>query len=183
MRHRQRAPQAGMPHSPICSLCRMHLETALHLVVNCSFARCVGTDCLLHFGLHFASPAPKEHNSDDWCFRSIGNTSKPAARKINCSDDLWSNVNSRGSILSIGPSRIQPPIRHHQCISWKNGIMEHHRRRWEPTNLPTDGHCRCAQARTSKCEEQRSADAYHGSFSYLMIQTLQTIFRAYTPLH
>lgn len=84
----------------------LHLETALHLVVNCSFARCVGTDCLLHFGLHFASPAPKEHNSDDWCFRSIGNTSKPAARKINCSDDLWSNVNGRGSVLSIGPSRI-----------------------------------------------------------------------------
>jgi hypothetical protein len=56
----------GWPHDPICKLCRIHLETVQHLLLDCSFSAAVRERTFAWNGSIGAAPPTLGRNIDAW---------------------------------------------------------------------------------------------------------------------
>ena len=74
----------GIPCNPICPLCRIHPETALHMLATCSFTRAVW-DCILpRHAAAAASPEQSERCLESWWCKITAPQSMTEATKTNC---------------------------------------------------------------------------------------------------
>ena len=71
------------PHTPICTLCQQHPETALHLFAQCQFSRSVWQQIIRRFNAQITPPSAMEPSLEDWWYRSVKSISLAGRRKIN----------------------------------------------------------------------------------------------------
>ncbi|CAM0909118.1 unnamed protein product [Alopecurus aequalis] len=74
----------SIAHNPICAMCRILPETAVHLLAECSMARQVWTQVLLKYDARAAAPTATELSLEDWWWKSTMNLSRADATKVNC---------------------------------------------------------------------------------------------------
>jgi hypothetical protein len=102
----------GMPHNPFCPLCFIHHETALHLLLGCSFAHqiwgLVFNRCLLVPRTDMC----KALSIDEWWSEQVVGLNKVSTRRFNSiatvvSWELWKERNDRiFNQMSKSPSQV-----------------------------------------------------------------------------
>lgn len=72
------------PHTPICTLCQLQPETALHLFAQCQFTRLLWQMISQRFQVQISLPSGDDSSLEDWWSSSVRSLSKKERMKINC---------------------------------------------------------------------------------------------------
>ena len=90
----------GIACNPICQLCHLHQETALHMLGQCPFSRDVWRQIFTRNGICSRIPSPTEHSLESWWLEITQQQNEANARKTSCVIiaswwRLWKERNSR----------------------------------------------------------------------------------------
>lgn len=86
--------------NPICSLCHIHPETALHMLAQCSFARSIWRQVFSHHAVSCPVPSTSEPSLEGWWWKNFSAQASANATKLSsvvmCTWwRIWKERNSR----------------------------------------------------------------------------------------